>query len=118
MLSTIHAITVSKSNAADLARYKFKKSKIHIIPEATLIDPVGTTSAHKAAQPTVLIHCAVRDMKRTLDAFRPFELAKNHIPKLNFKIYVFKPVMGRHMYMYLIGCIMYDLFCNCRIVFL
>lgn len=83
LLSNLPAITVSKSSRADLAKHGFKKSRLYIIPEGLSILPVPALHAsHKAQQPTVLVHGAVRRMKRTLHAIKAFELAKQHIPNL------------------------------------
>lgn len=87
MLSGMPAITVSESSKQDLMRYGFKERNIHTIPEGLHIEPVkDLASVPKAAKPTLLIHGALRAMKRPLDVIKAFEIAKKDIPDLKLEI--------------------------------
>lgn len=80
-------ITVSASTKADLMRYGFKPSAIHVISEGLPMAPVPDLSAvSKYPHPTLLSHGAVRPMKRTLHQLEAFELAKARIPDLRLII--------------------------------
>ena len=76
-------ITVSKSTQEDLARYGFKD--IHIIREGITMKPLSTLTSKKEP-PIVLIHGAIRPMKRTLDAVKAFEAALKSMPSLQLVI--------------------------------
>lgn len=87
LLRTMPAITVSESSKKDLMRYGFPEKNIHVIPEGLHIAPVKNIDAiTKAEQPTLLIHGALRAMKRPLDVVKAFEIAKRHIPTLKLEI--------------------------------
>lgn len=84
ILSSLPAITVSNSSRKDLRRHGFKNSAIHIIPEGLAMQPIsGLHAAHKAQHPTLLVHGAVRRMKRTLHAVKAYEQATHHVPNLH-----------------------------------
>jgi glycosyltransferase involved in cell wall biosynthesis len=80
-------ITVSDSTRRDLTRHGFRSDTITIIPEAVELPPVrGIAAVTKAAHPTLLILGSIRPMKRTLDAVKAFELARDHNAKLRLTL--------------------------------
>lgn len=78
---------MSESTKRDMMRYGFSAERISIIPAGVTTQPVETLDeVDKFQQPTVLSLGAIRAMKRTLDQVKAFEIAKEHIPDLQFKI--------------------------------
>jgi len=87
MLLDRKVITESESTKADLQKYSFKKENISIIPIALDIEPVkNIENIEKYPEFTVLSLGSIRSMKRTIDQLRAFEIAKEKIPELKFKI--------------------------------
>lgn len=83
----IKTVTISESTKKDLQRFGFRPENIHIISEGTHLTPVADLDAvQKYEKPTVLSLGAMREMKRTLDQVKAFELAKKQMPELRMKI--------------------------------
>lgn len=80
-------LTESESAKKDLMRYGFDGKKITVFPIATHIPPIANLDETlKYDKPTLLSLGAIREMKRTADQVRAFELAKRSIPDLQMKI--------------------------------
>ena len=79
------ALTVSESTRNDLMRYGFPPKRIHLIHEGIGLEPVVAVGGHKSRD-LVLCLGAVRPMKRTLDAVRAFEAARDLRPELSLVI--------------------------------
>ncbi|MBP9691324.1 glycosyltransferase family 4 protein [Candidatus Woesebacteria bacterium] len=80
-------LTESESTKKDLQKYGFKKENISIFPVCIDIEPLKSIEEKKTYdQFTVLSLGAIRNMKRTLDQIKAFELAKKEIPELQMKI--------------------------------
>lgn len=83
----ITTITISESTKKDLQKFGFKPENIHIISEGTHMKPAADiASIKKFDRPTVLSLGAMREMKRTLEQVKAFELAKRRMPELQMKI--------------------------------
>jgi glycosyltransferase involved in cell wall biosynthesis len=78
-------LTVSDSTRNDLMRYGFPPDRIHLIHEGIGLEPVAAVAGHKSLD-LVLCLGAVRPMKRTLDAIRAFETARDLRPELSMVI--------------------------------
>lgn len=79
--------TESESAKTDLSQYGFKKEKTVVFSIGIEIKPVDNIElVKKYANPTVLSLGAFREMKRTLDQVRAFEVAKKKLPHLQMKI--------------------------------
>jgi glycosyltransferase involved in cell wall biosynthesis len=78
-------LTVSNSTRTDLMRYGFPPARIDVIHEGIGLRPVAAVDGDK---PRDLVLClgAVRPMKRTLDAIRAFEAARDLRPGLSLVI--------------------------------
>jgi len=80
-------LTESKSTQTDLQKYGFKKDNISIFPICIDIEPLSSIEEKKTYERfTVLSLGAIRNMKRTLDQIKAFEIAKENIPELQMKI--------------------------------
>jgi glycosyltransferase involved in cell wall biosynthesis len=80
-------ITVSESTKRDLTRHGFRAANIRVIPEAVNLPPArGVAAAAKSVRPTVLVFGSIRPMKRTLDAVKAFELARDRLPRLQLTL--------------------------------
>lgn len=87
LLQNNRVITVSRSSRLDLMRFGFSKERISIISEGIRLTPVpDPTQIQKYSLPTLLSLGAVRNMKRTLEQIKAFELAKSAVPKLRLII--------------------------------
>jgi len=83
----VATITISESTRQDLGRFGFRADRTHIIPQGMQFQPVKSLSdIIKFAKPTMLSLGTLRAMKRTKDQLVAFELAKRHLPDLQFKI--------------------------------
>lgn len=80
-------LTESQSTKDDLQRYGFKKENINIFPICLDIAPLISISDKKTYENfTILSLGAIRNMKRTLDQIKAFEIAKKDITELKMKI--------------------------------
>lgn len=80
-------ITISESTKKDLMRYGFSPDHIKVISQGIDIEPVGNLeNIEKYPEPTVLSFGAIREMKRTADQVRAFEIARRSISNLKMKI--------------------------------
>ncbi len=80
-------ITISNSTKADLVDFGFSPECISIISQGIEISPiVSLSSVEKYDEPTILSLGAIREMKRTLDIVKAFEIAKRKNTKLTLKI--------------------------------
>jgi glycosyltransferase involved in cell wall biosynthesis len=80
-------ITISESTKRDLQRHGFQPGRIHIIPEGIELPPVrAVAAATKSPHPTLLSLGSIRPMKRTLDAVKAFELARDRRPDLRLVV--------------------------------
>lgn len=80
-------ITISESTRKDLIKYGFSPNRIFIISQGIDIEPIESLeSAEKYPGPTILSLGAIREMKRTADQVRAFEIAKRSLPSLHMKI--------------------------------
>lgn len=85
--SRSQAITISDSTKKDLQRFGFKPDRVHIISQVNHMPPLADISKiKKFEQPTLLSLGAAREMKRTIDQVKAFEIAKKKIPALQMKI--------------------------------
>lgn len=83
----VPTITISESTKKDLQKFGFKPERIHIISEGTHLAPVNDLAKiKKYAAPTLLSLGAMREMKRTLEQVKAFELAKKELPALTMKL--------------------------------
>ena len=74
-------VTESESTRADLQRFGFDGSKIHVFRVGSYLKPVDALPATKKMN-QVLSLGAVRPMKRTLHAVKGFEYARDQNPEL------------------------------------
>jgi glycosyltransferase involved in cell wall biosynthesis len=80
-------ITISESSKKDLIKFGFKAKKFFIISEGIDVEPVkNLEQIEKYSEPTMLSFGAMREMKRTLDIVKTFEIAKDKIENLKLKI--------------------------------
>jgi glycosyltransferase involved in cell wall biosynthesis len=85
--ANVSTITISESTRQDLSRFGFRSDRTHIIPQGMQFEPVKSlNNIIKFSRPTMLSLGTVRAMKRTKDQLAAFELAKKHLPELQFKI--------------------------------
>jgi glycosyltransferase involved in cell wall biosynthesis len=83
----VPTITISDSTKKDLERFGFNPERIHIISEGTHLKPAKDISKiKKYSTPTMLSLGAMREMKRTLEQIKAFEIAKKDIPDLQLKV--------------------------------
>ena len=78
-------ITISASTRQDLQRYGFLSKNIKIIRLGIELQPLNKLTK-KASLSTILFLGALRPMKRTIDAVKAFEYARDSNPDLNMKI--------------------------------
>lgn len=78
-------LTESESTRTDLLRYGFPTDRIHLIHLGIGLEPVAAAAEPKSLD-LVLFLGAVRPMKRTLDAVRAFETARDLRPELSLVI--------------------------------
>jgi glycosyltransferase involved in cell wall biosynthesis len=82
-----NTITVSQSTKRDLKKYGFRSKNISIISEGININGIINLEQNiKYDKPTLLSLGSIRRMKQVHHQLRAFEIAKKHIPKLQFKI--------------------------------
>jgi glycosyltransferase involved in cell wall biosynthesis len=87
LLRNSNVITISRSTKNDLIKYGFKKEKVAIISEGVHIQSADDLeNVQKYQDFTILSLGAVRKMKRTVHQLRAFEIARQKIPNLKFKI--------------------------------
>jgi glycosyltransferase involved in cell wall biosynthesis len=87
MLSDCKVLTESESAKTDLQKYGFQRKDINIIPIALNIEPAkNIKNLEKYLEPTLLSLGTIRSMKRTINQLKAFEIAKEKIPDLKFKI--------------------------------
>ncbi len=87
LLRNNRVITESESTKKDLQRFGFKEKNISIFPICIDIYPLKSIDQKKKhKQFTLLSLGTIRNMKRTLDQIKAFELAKKEIPELQLKI--------------------------------
>ena len=80
-------VTISNSTKRDLMRFGWDEQRAHIISEGIEIEPVADlATVKKYGQPTMLALGAMRGMKRNMDLVEAFEIAKEMVPGLKFKI--------------------------------
>ena len=87
LLRNKKVITISQSTKNDLLKFGFKEKNINIIPVAIDIKPIKNSKSLKKFKDFSLLSLGnIREMKRTLDQIKSFEIAKKTIPKL--KLYI------------------------------
>lgn len=80
-------ITESESTRRDLRRYGFRSDNVDIVPVGIELSPISDVrNVQKFDKPTLLSLGSVRPMKRTMHQLRAFELAKETISDLRFKV--------------------------------
>lgn len=80
-------ITISESSKKDLIRFGFKENNISIISMGIDISPIqDLVDIEKFSDPTILYFGAMRDMKRSLDVVKAFEVAKESVSDLKLKM--------------------------------
>lgn len=83
----VTTVTISESTKKDLQKFGFKPERIKIISEGLHIEPAKDIAPiEKYEHPTILSLGAMREMKRTLDQVKAFELAKEYMPELRMKL--------------------------------
>ncbi len=83
----VTTVTISESTKKDLERFGFKADRIKTISEGIHISALKDISrVKKYTQPTMLSLGAMREMKRTLEQVKAFEIAKKSVPELKMKI--------------------------------
>lgn len=83
----VTTVTISDSTKKDLQRFGFKPERIKVISEGIHIQTAKDISKFKKySQPTMLSLGAMREMKRTLEQVKAFEIAKKELPTLQMKI--------------------------------
>ncbi len=86
-LSDRKVITESQSTKNDLVKYGFKKDNISLISVGVAIIPTKSLKMiEKYKVPTILSLSTIRNMKRTLDIIKAFEIAKKNIVDLKLVI--------------------------------
>jgi glycosyltransferase involved in cell wall biosynthesis len=86
LLNNKQVVTVSESTRKDLMKYGFRKERIRIISEGILLEPAENIDTPKFEKPTLLSLGAMRPMKRTDHILKAFEIAKEKMADLEFKI--------------------------------
>ena len=87
LLRTKKVITISQSTKKDLIKFGFKKENIFVIPIGINLSPVKTLATIKKFSDFSLLSLGnIREMKRTYDQIKAFEIAKVKIPRL--KLYI------------------------------
>lgn len=95
LLNDRSVITESRSTKEDLLCYGFDGQKIGVISVGITLQPVSEIRlSDKFPVPTLLSLGAMRNMKRTLDQIKAYEIAKKNIPGLQLK--VAGSVVGRY----------------------
>lgn len=85
--SKTDVVTISESSKRDLLRFGFSAKRIHVISEGSVLAPVKDVGGVKKYDtPTLLSLGAMREMKRTLEQVKAFEIAKQQMPELRMKI--------------------------------
>jgi glycosyltransferase involved in cell wall biosynthesis len=88
-LAKTRCVTLTESESAkqDLIKYGFDSRLVHIFSVGLEIDRLSSFEGmEKYTEPTMLSLGAIREMKRTDDQIKAFELAKRDIPALKLKI--------------------------------
>jgi len=87
MFRKSRVVTISESTKKDLMRYGFSSDRIQVISQGIDVEPIGSLEdVQKYPEPTALSLGVIREMKRTADQVRAFEIAKRSLPKLKMKI--------------------------------
>lgn len=87
LLRKTPVLTVSLSTAQDMIRFGFVRENIAVFREGLDIDRLDPSEKHKKFErPTLLSLGSVRPMKRTIDIFLAFEIAKQTWPELQLII--------------------------------
>ncbi len=87
LLRNKKVITISSSTKNDLLKFGFKTENINIIPIGIDIKPISRFSNIKKFKDFSLLSLGnIREMKRTLDQIKAFEIAKKNIH--NLKLYI------------------------------
>lgn len=87
LLRNKKVITISDSSKRDLIRFGFKKRNINVIPVGINLKPTNNISKNKKFSNFSLLSLGnIREMKRTFDQIRAFEMVKLKIPEL--KLYI------------------------------
>lgn len=87
LLRNKKVITISESTKRDLIKLGFKKENIYVIPVGINIRPIKSlTKIKKFSKFTLLSLGNIREMKKTLDQVKAFEIAKQKIREL--KLYI------------------------------
>lgn len=79
------ALTESKSTADDLCRYGFSPDKVHVFRVGMELEPIQDLGVNKISH-LILVHGSIRPMKRTLDAIKAFEHARDIDPDLELVV--------------------------------
>ena len=87
LLRNKNVITISQSTKNDLLKFGFKKKNINIIPIAIDIKPIDNLKNLKKFKNFSLLSLGnIREMKKTIDQIKAFEIAKKTIP--NLRLYI------------------------------
>src|SRR3989344_2518066 len=87
LLRNKKVITISQSTKNDLLKFGFREKNIKIIPVGIDIKPVNNLKSLKKFKDFSLLSLGnIRDMKKTIDQIKSFEIAKKTIP--NLKLYI------------------------------
>lgn len=78
-------LTESESSRQDFAKYGFSTNNTKVFRVGINLKPVKALSATKSAD-SLLVLGAIRPMKRTLDAIKGFEIARDNNPNLSLKL--------------------------------
>lgn len=79
------ALTESESSRQDFAKYGFNTKNTRVFRVGINLKPLKTLSAQKPMD-NILVLGGIRPMKRTLDAIKGFEVARDNNPILNLKL--------------------------------
>lgn len=87
LLRNKKVITISQSTKNDLLKFGFKEKNINIIPVGIDIQPINNLNNLKKFKDFSLLSLGnIREMKRTFDQIKAFEMAKKTIT--NLKLYI------------------------------
>ena len=89
LLRNKNVITISQSTKNDLLKFGFKKKNINIIPIAIDIKSIDNLKNLKKFKNFSLLSLGnIREMKKTIDQIKAFEIAKKSVPNLRLYIVV------------------------------
>lgn len=87
ILNKNKVLTISASSKTDLQRFGFDGDKISIFQLGCEVSPAkDPEEIKKYRRPTLLSLGSIRNMKRTIDQIKAFEITKKEIPELQMKI--------------------------------